>query len=182
MVADLQSREQRLRKQAELQSLYLNLSSLREREASYIAVSAAVPELLTHQIDDLRRQINQVEDELLALGDESLDTPARRAYVDGLTAEQSGNFDAALKLYRQAARTSHPDADAAIRSVRYKIRAAKNRPVGTAPWIGGSASGRRFRLSAGLVGLVLLSLVAVTIAAVSSWRRSPAPPPVAAAT
>ena len=71
MATDVHAREQRLRKQAELQSLYLNLANLRKQETTYIESSAGLPELLVHQINDLRQEISGVEDELLTLNDET---------------------------------------------------------------------------------------------------------------
>ena len=79
---DVYAREQRLRKQAELQSLYTNLASLRRDrgEASYIEASVIIPERLVNQINELRQDILRVERELAALGDEAVETPGFRFY------------------------------------------------------------------------------------------------------
>ena len=127
MAADIHSREQRLRKQAELQSLRLNLANLRKQEDSYIAASAVIPELLVNQINDQRHQIQQVEDELLALGEEPAQPSGRQLYREAYEAELVGDFDKALKLYKNAARSAQPDADAAGRSVRYRLRSSKSK-------------------------------------------------------
>ena len=94
------SREQRLRKQAELQSLYTNLTSLREREASYIEASMTVPERLVGQIEEIRQEVINVERELLTLGDETLEMPARQFYREAFEAESAEDLPKAIKLYK----------------------------------------------------------------------------------
>jgi hypothetical protein len=170
MAADIHSREQRLRKQAELQSLYLNLANLREREASYIAASAAIPELLVNQINEQRQKIQGVEDELLALADDpgQSPTPGRPLYREALEAELSGDLEKAQKLYRSAARASHPDGDAAGRSVRYRIRISKSRPVAAGQsWGVASGSRNRWLIAVALI-LILVLLVIFVMNGISS--------------
>lgn len=162
MAADIHSREQRLRKQAELQSLHLNLANLREREVSYISASAAIPELLVNQINDQRHQIQRVEDELLALGEEPAHPPGRQLYREAHEAEQAGDFDKALMLYRNAARSSHPDADAAGRSVRYRLKSSKNRIAAAGQSWPPSAQSRN-RWLVGVAGILILGLVGVLV-------------------
>jgi len=92
MAASVHTREQRLRKQAELQSLYSNLANLREgSEASYIAANAVVPERLITQINELRGKLQAVENELVALGDESTLSSGRQFYWEAFDAEQAGD-------------------------------------------------------------------------------------------
>jgi hypothetical protein len=119
------SREQRLRKQAELRSLNINLNNLREREATYIRASAVVPDVLIHQINDIRRQITLIEDELQAAAEP--DPAGRQYYRQALEAEEAENQTEALKLYRRAMRQGHPDAAAAIRSVNHSLKMARIR-------------------------------------------------------
>lgn len=173
MVADIHSREQRLRKQAELQSLYGNLASLREREASYMQASAAIPEMLVNQINDLRRQIEEVERELLALDDETVQSSGRQFYRDAFAAESAGEMDKALKLYKSAARGAHPDAGAAIRSIRYARKTAKSKPASGPAWSAGPGSkpGNQLLLG-GLAGIIVLAVI-ILIARNSTL---PAPP------
>jgi len=163
MAADIHSREQRLRKQAELQSLHLNLANLREREASYIAASAAIPELLVNQINDQRQQIQRVEDELLALGEEPAQPPGRQLYREAHEAELAGDFDRALKLYKSAARSSHPAADAAGRSVRYRLKSSKSKAAAAGQSWPPSAQSRNRWLVA-LAALLILVLIGILIA------------------
>jgi hypothetical protein len=125
MASSVLSREQRLRKQAELRSLNINLNNLREREASYIKASAVVPDLLIHQINDVRQQVATVEDELQ--GVEASESPGQEYYRQALEAELAGELAASLKLYRRAMRQGHPDAAAAIRSINYSQKMARNR-------------------------------------------------------
>jgi len=162
MAADIHSREQRLRKRAELQSLYGNLASLREREASYIAASAVIPELLLNQINEQRQQIEQLENELLALDDETIQKPARQSYREAFEAEQSNELEKAQKLYKNAARSAHPDAEAALRSIRYQLRTSRNR-VSTASQLGALTakppSKNRFWI--GLILILILLLGAI---------------------
>ncbi len=163
MATDVHTREQRLRKQAELQSLYLNLANLRKQEASYIEVSAAMPDLLVHQINELRQEINGVENELLGLNDESIQVPARQFYREAVEAELVGDTEKAIKLYKNAAHYNHPDAGAAIRSVRYARKTVKNRAgSGGKTWTpADSASQTRNRVLIGLAGLLILVLAVI---------------------
>src|SRR5262245_22224265 len=120
MASSTLSREQRLRKQAELRSLNINLNNLREREATYIRASAVVPDVLIHQINDVRYQITIIEDELQAAAEP--DPAGQQSYRQALEAEKAGNQTDALKLYRRAMRQGHPDAAAAIRSLNYSLK------------------------------------------------------------
>jgi hypothetical protein len=148
------SREQRLRKQAEIQSLYINLSNLREREASYIQFSTAIPVQVKNQITETRQKIQTVETELVVLGDQTFDTPAHQFYRDGLQAEFAGNFDEALKLYKNAARHDYADANAALRSLRYRIKTMGKKAVTT--WTPGRPSRTGFWIGATLVIVIIL--------------------------
>ena len=80
MTDNISSREQRLRKEAELQSLYIVLANYREREASYIEASASIPELLINQINETRHNIVNVEDELAGLSQEAAESKANQYY------------------------------------------------------------------------------------------------------
>ncbi|MEW5959944.1 MAG: hypothetical protein AB1801_19665, partial [Chloroflexota bacterium] len=171
MAADIHSREQRLRKRAELQSLYGNLASLREREASYIAASAAIPELLLNQITEQRQQIEQLENELLALNDETIQKPARQFYRDAFEAEQANDLEKAQRLYKNVARSAHPDAEAALRSVRYRLRISKTKSATTGQlWTLASPAESRNWLWLGLAVLLILVVIAIAVAAVFSTR------------
>ncbi len=190
MATDVHSREQRLRKQAELQSLYLNLANLRKQEASYIEASAGLPELLSHQINELRQEIRGVEDELLALNDESIQTPARQFYREAFEVELAGDYDKAIKLYKNASHYNHPDAGVAIRSVRYNRKVAKNKAGGLAKtWSSPATNQIRNRALMGLAALLILILVALFLitgrlfssppeAASAEPTSSPTPPAV----
>jgi hypothetical protein len=162
MAASVHSREQRLRKQAELQSLYSNLANLRDgAEASYIAAGALIPERLVVQINETRQAIEKVENELLALNDESIRSPGRQFYREGFEAEQAGDFDRALKLYKKAARHTHPDAAAAARSLRYLIRTSRSKSVIARPsLIPVPSQQSRNRLLVGLAACSLFALIA----------------------
>jgi hypothetical protein len=170
MTSDIISREQRLRMQAELQSLYTALTSLREREASYIEAAATIPEQFLNQISDIRQKIVKVESELVALEDEAVELQAQKLYRQGFEAELSGNFSKAVKLYRSAARYSHSDGNAAYRSVRHLIKSTKNRFPAGERWIPTSSGQSRNRLLLGLGVLV----IAVLFALVALRGRSPA--------
>ncbi len=146
MTTDEYAREQRLRKQAEIQSLYNNLVNLREREASYIRFSTTIPELVENQLSEVRQKIQVTERELAALGDATFDTPGRNLYHEAFAAEVEGNFEEAQKLYKSAARHDHSDANAALRSLRYKMKAKKSGASSAWPpasrtglWVGGTA-------------------------------------------
>jgi hypothetical protein len=172
MAADLvHHREQRLRKQAELQSLYLNLANLRKQEVSYIEVSANIPELLLHQINETRQEIRAVEDELLALNDETIQTPGRQFYREAFDSELAGDFDKAIKLYKNASHYNHPDAGIAIRSVRYARKVARNKAAGKT-WTPSTPTGRlRSRLLIGLAAALVL--VSMGIFVISRYFLSP---------
>lgn len=163
MATDVHTREQRLRKQAELQSLYLNLANLRKQEASYIEASAGMPDLLVNQINELRQEINGVENELLGLNDDSIQSPARQFYREAVEAELAGDTEKAIKLYKNASHYNHPDAGAAIRSVRYARKMVKNRAGSSGKtWTpADAASQTRNRFLIGLAGLLILVLVAI---------------------
>lgn len=175
MATDVHAREQRLRKQAELQSLFLNLANLRKQEATYIEVSAALPEFLVHQINELRQDIKGVEAELLTLNDETVNTPARQFYREAFEAELAGDYEKAIKLYKSASHYNHPDAGVAIRSVRYARKMAQNKAAGVRRnWRSpASLSQTRNRILIGLAALLLLILVGVFLIA----RNLFSPPP-----
>jgi hypothetical protein len=161
MAANVHLREQRLRKQAELKSLYTNLANLREREASYMEASAALPEFLLHQINETRREIGVTENELITLNDETIQTPARQFYGEALQSELAGDFDKALKLYKSAERHEHPDANAAIRSLRYQTKLAKTKAAAGKVWTPPTTvSASRRRLWFGLAVILILLLIA----------------------
>jgi len=163
MAAEL-SREMRLRKQAELQSLQTTLTSLREREASYIEASANIPILFSQQIDDVRHQIAEIEN-LLADEDDTVSSAAiaRQAYADAFSAERAGDFSKAAKLYKRAARYSHPDASQAIRSIRYREKTQKNRLTGkiVLPSSQTRSTGRLFIWVAAVIILILILVFVV---------------------
>ena len=164
MSTDVYTREQRLRKQAELPSLYTNLASLRTRgEASYIEASAAIPERLFNQINELRQAIVRVERELVTLGDESVATRGHEFYREAFDAELAGDLSKAMDLYKSAARYGHPDANAALRSLRYTARKTGGGLPGG--WLGNGF----------WPGLVVLSVVAIMAVMVLS-NRFTAPP------
>jgi hypothetical protein len=163
MTIDLNTREQRLRKQAELQYLSGNLANLRERETSYIQASAAVPDLLLNQINDVRREIRRVEDELIALEDESIVTPARQFYWQAFEAELADNLPEALKLYKNSARQTYHDANGAMRSVRYKMKSPRVKSLGRM-WTSAPARQSRYQLLIILSLSLFLVLVVVLIA------------------
>lgn len=175
MATDVHAREQRLRKQAELQSLFLNLANLRKQEATYIEASAGLPEFLVRQITELRQEIRAVEDELLTLNDETIKTPARQFYREAFEAELNGDYDKAIKLYKSASHYNHPDAGVAIRSVRYARKVAQNKAAGVGRTWSPPASTHqtRNRLLIGLAMLLLLILVGVILMAGGLF----APPP-----
>ncbi len=127
MAAGLNTREQRLRKQAELQSLYSNLANLREQENSYITTQAAIPTRLTEQIDKVRIEIEAVENELSDLADESVATASHQAYWQAFAAEAAGDDEQAIRLYKSA--RGHVDANAAIRGLRYRGKYKKMGPA-----------------------------------------------------
>lgn len=161
MAASVHAREQRLRKQAELQSLYSNLANLREgAEASYIAANAVIPERLVKQINELRLKLQAVEQELVALGDEATLSSGRQSYWEAFEAEQAGDLDEALKLCKKAARQDYPDAAAAIRSLRYFVKTSKSKaPAGPTAWISQQVPQSKNRWLIGLAAVLILVLV-----------------------
>lgn len=118
----IQNRELRLRKQAELQSLYTNLATLRKQEASYASI---VPERLLGQINEVRGEIRTIEETLLTLDEKIFASSGRDLYWQGFEAELAGDFQQALKLYRNASRRTYPDAEPAAQSMRRGNKAAK---------------------------------------------------------
>lgn len=179
MAADIHSREQRLRKQAELQSLYGNLANLRERQASYIAASAVIPELLLNQINEQRQQIEQLENELLALDDETIQKPARQFYREAFAAEQADDLGKAQKLYKNAARSDHPDAEAALRSVRYQLKTSKSK-ASTAGQLGALSASppAKNRFWIGFILVFILFLAAIVTGYRFWFAASPEASPV----
>ena len=164
MTAGVDSREQRLRKQAELQSLNSNLANLREQEDSYISVQAATPERLTQQITKVRQQIQGVQTELISLGDETVETPARQFYWEAFAAELTKDEDKALKLYRNAARYDYPDANAAIRSLKHLSKVAKNKAtIAASPWSNSAGSQSRGKFFLGVIIVILIFAVIVAL-------------------
>ncbi len=173
---DVYAREQRLRKQAELQSFYTNLASLRRDrgEASYIEASAIIPERLVNQINELRQDILRVERELAALGDDAVEAPGPRLYREAFETELAGDTRKALNLYKSASRHTHPDAGAALRSLRY--RAAK-KPASGHLWQAKADGQTRLGWWLGL-GAGLIVVLVVIFAIGRSWT-SPSSPVVA---
>ena len=161
MAAEILSREQRLRKQAELQSLYINLASLREREASYIRASAAIPALIVNQINEVRHGIIATEHELLAFNDDAKVPPAQKYYAQAFEAEQASEYARSVKLYKQAARYDHADADSAIRSVNYQAKITKKRAGNDRAWSPSQVSRPQRRILFALALLLLLTLVLI---------------------
>ncbi len=161
MATDVEIREQRLRKQAELQSLNISLANLREREVSYITAQAAIPELLTTQIIEIRHKIEILENELFALKDESKATPAHRFYQEAFEAEVAQDFEKAIKLLKNAARRTHPDANAALRSLRYRLKTTKSKTAAsTPPWLSKSNQPKHFPVGL-IVALLIVALIAI---------------------
>ncbi|HEX9923539.1 MAG TPA: hypothetical protein VGD99_12855 [Anaerolineae bacterium] len=172
MTTDVHVREQRLRKQAELQSLYSNLANLRDTaEASYIQASAAIPERLINQINDVRREIALVEHQLLVLQDETVQTPGHEFYQQAFQAELAQNFDEALTLYKKAARYSYLDAHPAARSLRYLIKTSRSKSATPNVWVSLPAGKSRNRLLIGLASLLILALIVAF--AVNSFSTQP---------
>ena len=163
MADDISSREQRLRKEAELQSLYVVLANYREREASYIEASAAIPELLINQINETRHNIANVEDELASLADKASESKGVQLYRHGFEAELAGDYPRAIKSYRSAGRYGHPDASPALRSVRYLERTAKTK-VATGASSPASFSRSKNLFVIGLVAVLIIILVVALVA------------------
>ncbi|GEM_PF-1458671 len=161
MPANAYSREHKLRKEAELQSLHLDLASLRKQESTYIVAFAAVPDLLVNQIIEIRREIRHVEDELLALHVESIQIPAREFYWQAFEAELANDLERAVKLYKNASRHPYPDAESAVQSVRHFIRTTKDKPA--LIWLPARVQESRRPWLVGLVILLALCFVIVFI-------------------
>ncbi|NEP84767.1 MAG: hypothetical protein F6K39_45690, partial [Okeania sp. SIO3B3] len=180
-MANLHSREQRLRKQAEITSLYINLDNLRRQESSYIRASAAIPELLSNQIRDTRRRLQTVEQELAQLENKPMVTPGADLYQQGFEAELANDINKAVKFYRQATRNDHPDADDALRSLRYRAR-----PKSKAVWFPvDNRTNQRVWMGATLLIVVLLIVGGITANrlaarrdAVTAATATPTPPNV----
>ena len=171
MANDITSREQRIRKEAELQSLYATLTSFRGREASYIQDSAAIPEVLTTQINETRRDIERVEDELIALTGKASEERSRSIYRQAFETELAGDFAKAIKGYKSAGRYGHFDATAAVRSVRYRRKRARTEPAGDARIIiPGNQSRNRV-----LIGSALLLLLVLLVAFIFNGRSAVEP-------
>ncbi|MCB0171686.1 MAG: hypothetical protein KDI62_10265 [Anaerolineae bacterium] len=162
---DSLSREQRIRKQAELQALYNALSNLRDRELSYIEASAAIPELSINQTNQIRHRIVAIEGELLAASGEedTSDTFAHRFYREGFEAELAGDGDKAIKLYKKADRYDHQDAEMAIRSLRYRIKRERNIPRDLQAWLPPPAHNLRNRLIVGVAAVLICTPLAIFI-------------------
>lgn len=162
---DSLSREQRIRKQAELQALYTALSNLRDRELSYIEAAAAVPELSINQTNQIRHRIVAIEGELLAASGEedTSDTFAHRFYREGFEAELAGNSDKAIKLYKKADRYDHQDAEMAIRSLRYRIKRERTIPRDLQAWLPPPAHNLRNRLIVGVAAVLICTPLAIFV-------------------
>jgi hypothetical protein len=155
------SREQRLRKQAELQSLYIALANLREREATFIEAVAAIPELTIKQINETRHKIENLEDELFSAEEETPEALARQFYKEAFRAELGGEFSRAIKLYRNAGRYAHADAEASIRHLRYLLKWAKKDAVADRAWISTATGQSKRRLFFILITILILILIFV---------------------
>lgn len=163
MTTDVDARERRLRKQAELQSLHTTLANLRDREVTYITAQATLPDLLIQQTTEIRQQIQTIENELAALNDEPVPTPGRQIYREAFEAELNQDFEKALKLYKSAARYTYADASAAARSLRHRIKTAKRKTSLTFPWADVSARRSR-RFSFGLLVALLIGVIIIILA------------------
>jgi hypothetical protein len=161
------SREQRIRKQAELQSLYSTLSNLRGRELSYMEASARIPRLVHTQIDGVRQKMVSLEEELAGTTDEDpAEAKGRRFYAEAFEAERAGELEKALGIYKKASRYSHSDAAQAIRSVRYQIKRGKTKTAEIWLPTGPKQHGNR------LLWLFVLALLAIIL--VIFWLNWPA--------
>ncbi len=163
MSNDTHTRQQLLRKQAELRSLYANLGRLRNRETSFIDSAAVIPALFQNQILKVRLDIKAVEDDLLDLDESRVTTPARELYWEAFTAEELEDWDKALKLYRQAARQGHPDANDAIRNIRYRIKVARTPAPVTVMGLNNAIGSTRVRLIVGIIAAILLVFIMITL-------------------
>jgi hypothetical protein len=164
---DKLSREQRIRKQAELQSLYSTLSNLRGRELSYMEASARIPRLVHTQIDGVRQKMVSLEEELAdaAEGDPA-EAKGRSFYAKAFEAERAGELEKALGIYKKASRYGHSDAAQAIRSVRYQIKRGKTKT--TEIWLPSERQPQGNRL----LWLFVLALLAIVL--VIFWLNWPA--------
>ena len=162
MSVGVNAREQRLRKQAELQSLQRQLVNLRsaQQEESYISSQAVIPPQLTQQIDKARQQIEAVEDELITLGDKTVDSRGRQFYREAFKAELGEDNDKALKLYKQASRNSYADASAALRSLRYRLKVSKPK---TAAWASIAADRPKTRFPWAVIVTLLIFVLIFTL-------------------
>jgi hypothetical protein len=170
------SREQRIRKEAQLQSLYTLLANYRKQETTYIENVATIPLVLINQINEARRDIIQIEGELFSLSSQPSKFRARDYYRQAVEAELAGDLNAALKLYRSAGRYGHADAHAAMRSIRYRQKQAKSKAVDSRMPLPARQSKNRL-----LVGLAGLAIILLIIATIALGGRSPAGSPNAAA-
>lgn len=118
----------RLRVQAELQSLYTQLSNLREREADYFPMVSGMPAWLSSKINETRQTIFRLEEELQTLDPRITETAAKRFYREAYAAEIVEDWKKAEQLYHQAERHHHPDAEFARRSIWYQQNAGKTAP------------------------------------------------------
>lgn len=169
---DSLSREQRIRKQAELQSLFNSLANLRERELSYMEASAAVPELSVNQTNQIRHRIQALESQLIT-DEESSETFAHRFYREAFEAELAGDSDKAIKLYKKADRYDHQDAEAAIRSLRYRLKRSRTVPGNLQAWLPPTAPNLRNRLIVGVAAVLICTPLAAII---FYWGNSTTPP------
>lgn len=165
----LNTREQQLRKQAELQTSFASLANLRTHEASYIENSIEIPEVLLRQIDKTRQEIHEVIESLIDLKDETTQPPGYSFYQMAFAEELAGNLAKAAKLYRSAARHKHPDAGAAIQSVRYRLRISNNSSL-IAVW---SWSPRNLLLISLTMILLVLGLLVVLMVAGRPPKQEP---------
>jgi hypothetical protein len=164
---DKLSREQRIRKQAELQSLYSTLSNLRGREVSYMEASARIPRLVHTQIDGVRQKMVSLEDELAGSTEEDpAEAKGRRFYAQAFEAERTGELEKALGIYKKASRYGHSDAAQAIRSIRYQIKRGKTKTAEI--WL---PSGRQQHGNR-LLWLFVVALLAIVL--VIFWLNWPA--------
>jgi hypothetical protein len=106
-----------------------------------------------------------------------VESPARQFYREAFEAELAGNLSEAITLYKSASRHTHPDAGAALRSVRYAIKTAKNKSVAGRIWAPVSTGQPRGGLWLGLA--VVLIIVLIGIFAFSGGLPSTSPPAVA---
>lgn len=125
----------RLRVQAELQSLYTQLSNLREREADYFQTVSGVPAWLVSKINETRRNIFRLEDELHTLDPRLAETAAKRLYREAYDAETVEDWKNAERLYRQAERHHHPDAESARHSLKHRQNAGTPARQSVAGWL-----------------------------------------------